>query len=65
MNKPPVFRDPHSRPDIIKNLADHLLRYPHDIVDAKRLIKHFQASAREFRHALHLIDQESLPQIFL
>ena len=61
----PVLRNPHSRPDIIKNLAEHLLQHPQDIVDAKRLIKNFQASANEFHQALQLIDPEPPPPKFI
>jgi hypothetical protein len=57
--------DTPSRPDIIKNLADHLQRYPQDIVDAKRLIKNFRVSAHEFYQALLVIDHEpSLQRMF-
>ena len=57
-----IQRDTYSRPDIIKNLADHLQRYPQDIVDAKRLIKNFRASAHEFYQALLMIDSEAALQ---
>jgi hypothetical protein len=52
----PTARPDHydlcSRPDLVNRLADHLLQYPQDIVDTKRLIKHFQVSAEEFQQAL-------------
>ena len=50
--------DLHSRPDLVNSLADHLLQYPQDIVDTKRLIKHFQVSADEFQQALLKTHQE-------
>jgi hypothetical protein len=52
----PGHYDPHSRSDLVKSLADHLLQYPQDIVDTKRLIKHFQVSVDEFHQALLSID---------
>ena len=58
-----IQHDTHSRPNIIKNLADHLQRYPQDIVDAKRLIKNFRASAHEFYQALLMIDSEPALQL--
>ena len=48
----PVPHDPRLRLDVVNRLADHLLQYPQDIVDTKRLIKHFQVSAEEFQQAL-------------
>jgi len=54
-----IQHDTHSRPNIIKNLADHLQRYPQDIIDAKRLIKNFRASAHEFYEALLMIDSKA------
>jgi len=42
----------------VNSLADHLLQYPQDIVDTKRLIKHFQVSADEFQQALLKTHQE-------
>ena len=48
----PAHYDPYSRPDLVNSLADHLLQYPQDIVDTKRLIKRFQVSAEEFQQAL-------------
>ena len=55
----PAHYDPHSRPDLVKSLADHLLQYPQDIVDTKRLIQHFQVSAEEFQQALLSTDSHS------
>jgi len=52
----PVPHDPRLRLDVVNRLADHLLQYPQDIVDTKRLIKHFQVSADEFQQALLSID---------
>ena len=50
--------DPYSRPDLVNSLADHLLQYPQDIVDTKRLIKYFQVSPEEFQQALLKTHQE-------
>jgi len=55
-----VHRDSHFRPDNVKSLADHLLQYPQDIVDTKRLIKDFQVSAQEFQQALLMIEAATL-----
>ena len=58
MDKPLTGQhDPQASSDIITNLANHLLKYPQDIIDATRLIKNFQASVHEFTQALSLIDQ--------
>jgi len=54
----PAHYDPHSRPDLVDSLADHLLQYPQDIVDTKRLIKYFPVSAEEFQQALLKTHQE-------
>ena len=54
----PAHYEPHSRLDLVNSLADHLLQYPQDIVDTKRLIKHFQVSADEFQQALLKTHQE-------
>ena len=55
----PTSHDSHSRPDLVNSLADHLLQYPQDIVDAKRLIKDFQLSAQEFNQALLIVDRKT------
>lgn len=58
MDKPLTGQhDPQASSDIITNLANHLLKYPQDIIDATRLIKNFQASVHEFTQALSLIAQ--------
>ena len=49
---PPAHYDSYSRPDLVNSLAAHLLQYPQDIVDTKRLIKRFQVSTEEFQQAL-------------
>ena len=54
----PAHYDLHSRPDLVNSLADHLLQYPQDIVDTKRLIKYFQVSPEEFQQALLKTHQE-------
>jgi len=59
----PLHHTSPSRPEVVKTLAAHLLRYPYDIVDAKRLIQHFQASALEFNHALRIIDSQQAPRL--
>ena len=48
----PVPHEPHVRLDVVNRLAAHLRQYPQDLVDTKRLIKHFQVSADEFQQAL-------------
>lgn len=55
----PVPHDPRSRLDVVKSLADHLLQYPEDLVDTKRLVKNFQVSAEEFQQALLSIENHS------
>ena len=48
----PPHHAPDSRPDLVDSLAAHLLQYPEDLVDAKRLLKAFPMSANEFQQAL-------------
>ena len=59
----PIHHSSHVRPDIVKTLTAHLLQHPYDIVDAKRLIQNFQASALEFSHALRIIDSQREPRL--
>jgi hypothetical protein len=44
--------DPAARLAVVKQLAHYLRQYPYDIVDAKRLLRHFQVSTPEFLQAL-------------
>lgn len=55
----PGPREPQLRLDVVNRLADYLLQYPQDIVDATRLLKHFQVSAHEFQQALLDIESRS------
>ena len=56
---PPAPHELHSRLDAMNSLAAHLQQYPQDLVDTKRLIKHFQVSADEFQQTLLSIDSHS------
>ena len=38
--------------DPAERLVQHLLRQPHDLVDARRLFQRFQVTTREFQRAL-------------
>ena len=38
--------------DPAERLVQHLLRQPHDLVDARRLFQRFRVTTREFQHAL-------------
>lgn len=53
-----AHHDSYLRFDLVKSLADHLLQYPQDLVDAKRLIKSFRVSIHEFQQALLSSQQE-------
>jgi ribosomal protein S15P/S13E len=57
-----AHHDIQPRADIINRLVDHLRQYPQDLVDAKRLLRYFRASANEFYQALLVIDQQPSPQ---
>jgi len=55
----PVPHDPRLRFDAVNRLTAHLLQYPQDLVDTKRLLKYFQVSAGEFQQALLSLDNLS------
>ena len=38
--------------DPAERLAQHLLRQPHDLIDARRLFQRFQVTTQEFQRAL-------------
>ena len=48
-----------TRAIIIRSVADYLRQYPQDLIDAKRILRRFRASAQEFHQALLLLDQPS------
>ena len=58
----PAHHDIQPRADIINRLVDHLHQYPQDLVDAKRLLHYFRASASEFYQALLVIDKQPWPR---
>ena len=43
--------------DSARNLAMHLLRQPHDLIDARKLLHRYSVSPREFQRALLLLDE--------
>jgi hypothetical protein len=49
---PPALSVPPGRRDAVSSVAHHLVQYPQDIVDTKRLLQHFQVSAHELNQAL-------------
>jgi hypothetical protein len=55
----PVPHAPSVRRDGGKGLAAHLLQYPQDLVDAKRLLKAFPMSTDEFQQILSRVDSNS------
>jgi hypothetical protein len=55
----PAHHAPDSRPDLVDSLAAHLLQYPEDLVDAKRLLKAFPMSTDEFQQILSRVDSNS------
>jgi hypothetical protein len=55
----PALPTPPGRRDAVSRVAHHLWQYPQDIVDIKRLLRHFHLSAHELNQAL--LRLESLP----
>lgn len=43
--------------DPVEKLVLHLLRHPYDLVDTRRLMRRFRASAADMQRALRRIDQ--------
>jgi len=58
-SSPSIAHEGPIRLEVVKSLTDHLLQYPQDIVDAKRLLQRFQVSADEFHHALQSLANRS------
>jgi hypothetical protein len=48
--------------DPVEQIAQHLLRNPSDLVDARHLMRHFHASAADFQRALQRLEQLTLHQ---
>lgn len=48
--------------DPVERLAEHLLRYPADLIDAHRLLRRFRVSSEGFQRALLLVEQRSAAQ---
>lgn len=46
--------------DPVQGLAEHLLRYPADLIDSYRLLRRFRASSEEFQQALSLVEQRTV-----
>ena len=44
--------------DSDRTLAMHLLRQPHDLIDARKLLHRYGVSPREFQRALLLLDKK-------
>jgi len=44
--------------DSARNLAMHLLRQPHDLIDARKLLHRYGVNPREFQRALLLLDKK-------
>ena len=43
--------------DTVEQLVQHLLRWPCDLIDARHLLRRFQASAVDFQHALARLEE--------
>ena len=43
--------------DTVERLVRHLLRWPCDLIDARHLLRRFQASAVDFQHALARLEE--------
>jgi hypothetical protein len=58
----PPSHDAAARLAVVTSLARYLRHYPHDLVDAKRLMQRFHVSADEFTQALvHSHQAEGTP----
>ncbi len=44
-------------PDPAQILAEHLLRYPADLIDSHHLLRRFRASSEDFQRALSLVER--------
>ena len=53
----PPYTDPTTDP--AERLAEHLCRYPADLVDSYSLLRRFQASNEDFQRALLLVEQRT------
>jgi hypothetical protein len=53
-----IPQDKQTRAHIIRIVADYLRQYPQDLIDAKRLLRQFRASAPEVYQALQLLDRQ-------
>ena len=42
--------------DPAERLAQHLLRQPHDLIDARRLFQRFQVTTQQFQRALRQLE---------
>ena len=58
----PVHQEAQTRAIIIRSVADYLRKYPQDLIDAKRVLRRFRASAQEFYQALLVLDRQSSSQ---
>jgi hypothetical protein len=43
--------------DVDERIAQHLLRKPYDLVDSRRLLRLFKASAEDFQRALQRMER--------
>ncbi len=53
----PPYTDPTTDP--AERLAEHLCRYPADLVDSYRLLRHFRVTSEDFQRALALVEQRT------
>ena len=61
----PVRQEEQSRAIIIRSVADYLRQHPEELIDAKRLLRRFRASSKEFYQALLVLDQQPSSQASL
>ena len=47
--------------DAADHLAQHLLHYPADLIDARRLMRRFQASTADVQQVLRWLEQNNPP----
>lgn len=48
--------------DVAEQIAQHLLHKPYDLIDSRRLLRLFKASADDFQRALQRMEQLPLAQ---
>ncbi|HJY82279.1 MAG TPA: hypothetical protein VKK81_14510 [Candidatus Binatia bacterium] len=61
----PFPQDEQTKARIIRRVADYLRQHPEELIDAKRVLRRFRASAQEFYQALLVLDRQPSSQASL